>query len=293
MSLILDALNKADRQRDDKEPVPNLASYHAEVKANTPEMVPRWAIFSVIGLLFAVVIVLLISLLRSPQNEPVSGVSQNAAAPIAHAPTAPMQAEEAQPFKATQPVVETSARGLPQVESHTQLAPEVAAIYANLDAPEQAPVNAAQVSPVADLYAGGNKNVQPKAERQAATRTAPSAQPRPNAPPLVSDDELQALWLEAQKESDAQPKPVDRYANIPFLHQLPESFQERIPTLLYQNHIFSPKASAVIVNGNTYKKGDVIAADLSVDDITEEALILSYLDKPFKLAALSSWVKMN
>ena len=104
--------------------------------------------------------------------------------------------------------------------------------------------------------------------------------------------EVQAMWNQVKQDVDSKTLTVPKsdYANIPYLRQLPESFQSRIPALMYQNHIYSPKGGAVIINGITYRQGDTIAADLVVEAITEEELVLSYLHKPFKLSALSSWV---
>lgn len=298
MSLILDALNKADRQRDDQEPVPNLATYHvAPSKPKPAAGIANWMLYSILALLVLVVIGLALLLLQGRgERGPASVVNTRmATADVADKlKPEPIVAVEAvaQPAIATglnAPIKGLRAEAIaPRVEDASNdrrepaISAEVAAIYGQVgDAGAKAPK-----SDVVDgLY---------QSEKASAPRKTAQASPKKPVNPLVDDQELQALWEQSQAEGAALTPPViDPYAKLPYLHQLPESFQNRIPTLMYQNHIFSAKASAVILNGKTYRKGEEVATSLVVEAITEEDLILSYLNKPFRLAALSSWVKMD
>ena len=294
MSLILDALNKADRQRDDQEPVPSLTTYHAApLKPKLDAGIPRWMLYSVLGLLLLVVVGLGLLLVQGsvgrPPAFPVPVVDvKPSLSPLAEPK---VQASELQ-AAINKPLQDQRVGGeridnAPLVsEPEPAISAEVAAIYGQVGVEGVATPE----DDVVDLYGG---SISPeKSQREVR---APSVQkPKPAVSPLVDDNELQALWLQSQVEGEAiQQKVIDPYAKLPYLHQLPESFQNRIPTLMYQNHIYSAKASAVILNGKTYRKGDELAPSLLIEAVTEEELVLSYLNKPFKLAALSSWVKMD
>ncbi len=321
MSLILDALDKADRQRDTQDAVPDLQTVHPELKSADYAVVPIWALFALVCLLLTVIMVLLFFLVKSqsPQYDfHATGHEMEYHAefdqPDIKADSELFQVEndlndyESQQYEneevgSVKPEVETLYHAPSALKENT-LVGKVAAKVAEQD---EAPIKASQANSTRDpqiekLYSQ-KESLLSQASKENTKRTktntaraerlsqqsVPSAS---NTTPLVSDQELQDLWKETQKQVDDKPsEPANPYANIPFLHQLPESFQERIPTLMYQNHIYSPKASAVIINGKTYRKGDTIAADLVIDEITQEALILTYLKKPFQLAALSSWVQ--
>ena len=298
MSLILDALNKADRQRDDQEPVPNLTTYHvAPSKPKPVAGIASWMLYSILALLVLVVIGLALLLLQGrgergpasvvsastattevadkPKPEPIAIVEAVAPPAVAtglNAPIKGLRTEDGSPRGGSVP----SDRREPAISA------EVAAIYGQVG---DTGVTAPKRDVVDGLY---------QSEKASAPRKTAQASPKKPVNPLVDDQELQALWEQSQAEGAALTPPViDPYAKLPYLHQLPESFQNRIPTLMYHNHIFSAKASAVILNGKTYRKGEEIATSLVVEAITEEDLILSYLNKPFRLAALSSWVKMD
>lgn len=294
MSLILDALNKADRQRDDQEPVPNLTTYHtAPTKHKLDTGIPSWMLYSVLGLLVLVVVGLGLLLVQgNAERAPAASVDVVKALPpvdidsMAQAPdvTASLNA----PLQGLRDPAPSEPMDNPPLIKGTEpvISAEIAAIYGQVGdegagEPKDNVVN--------DLYSGAANRVKSQRESE-----APNTQAKPADNPLIDDSELQALWRQSQAEGDAlQPKLIDPYAKLPYLHQLPESFQSRIPTLMYQNHIYSAKAGAVILNGKTYRKGEEIAPSLLVEAVTEEELVLSYLNKPFKLAALSSWVKMD
>ena len=302
MSLILDALNKAERERDKKEPVPHLGTYHAAPKAVVSSIVPLWAIISIIALLVVVVLALsalFVRLTYSSGLQPQQTVSlhpePSPAAEKAEDPPekaeAPSQADQAQgaglviqPGK--QPVVAQvdAITAVPEPRAFVEpvITPEIAAIYEQVNTVEI--VEKPQPGLAVDALYGEREINEP----EPPAKTKPSKKEES----FVMSAEVQAMWNQVKQDVDSKTLTVPKsdYANIPYLRQLPESFQSRIPALMYQNHIYSPKGGAVIINGITYRQGDTIAADLVVEAITEEELVLSYLHKPFKLSALSSWV---
>lgn len=324
MSLILDALNKADRQRDHKAPVPHLGSYHSEPKVHTAG-VPAWAIYAVVGLLVLVVLALMLLVFKGGDN---TAPRVNTQAPAMQASAAELPKKTGTQSAAVQGAApqnvlsqsaspqNTSAQNIGSqyrqsqqahfdasaeqkaIEQDPVLSQKVASIYQRVGdqtTPRLQAETAQEPGAIADLY---TEKPQAQAPRYASdnSRSPATAQKMPTTEPLLAPSQLQAMWDATQQEVSGAPShivPSDPYRSIPYLHQLPDSFKARIPTLNYDNHIFSPKGGAVILNGETYRAGDYLAQDLVVDAIAEEYLVLSYLQKPFRLKALSSWIQMN
>ena len=311
MSLILDALNKADREREPAPAIPTIAApFTPSTETNTA--LPGW-VYAIAGALAVSVVVMLVLLFKiggaTSASVPASAATpsnlENAAAQDSPSVSAkPLSAESVEVVKTDKlpaPKLPNEPLGFAQYELQKAVVKE---------APAQTALKPIVSDAVANLYGDSEPEATPLStpekaalkpvENKAADAPAPTKQTKPKtakpAEPLVSDEELAELWRETQQETTPPEPPKTQqgqFAQLPYLYQLPESFQERIPTLMYQNHIFSSRASAVIINGSTYKKGDLIADQLKVEEITEEDLVLSYMDKPFKLAALSSWVKMD
>lgn len=311
MSLILDALNKADREREPAPAIPTIAAPFTP-SAETNNALPGW-VYAIAGALAVSVVVMLVLLFKiggatsapvpasaaTPDNSANTAVQNESI--VSEKPLSAETVEAAKTAKLPESYSPKEPSSFAQYELQKSVLKEastqplskpiesdaVANLYGNTE-PESAPVSTSEKEAPKPL---DNKVVEaPTPTQQAKPKISKPAEP------LVSDEELSELWREAQKETPppAPPKTQQgQFAQLPYLYQLPESFQERIPTLMYQNHIFTARASAVIINGSTYKKGDVIADQLKIEEITEEDLVLSYMDKPFKLAALSSWVKMD
>lgn len=296
MSLILDALNKADREREPAPAVPSITHPYVGSGPAAQAALPSW-VFALVGALAVSVVVMLVLLFK---------LTGNSASYPQEAPQQEVPQQELPQTERVKPAPEANAnRELHAVSQEQPFGQYPVAGEVNAVKPEPTQVAAPRdpepvaADAVAHLY-GQGVQAAPNKVRQSepAERAAASAVklPAPKTDPLVDDAELAALWREAQQETAPPAVPAantDGYGQLPYLYQLPESFQERIPTLMYQNHIYTARASAVIINGATYKVGDRLAEQLKVEAITEEDLVLSYMDKPFKLAALSSWVKMN
>ena len=86
---------------------------------------------------------------------------------------------------------------------------------------------------------------------------------------------------------------VDSHAEIPYLHELPASFQNSIPSINYSNHIYSNTGGAVTLNGKLVRNNDLLNPNLAVQQILADGVILKYQDTAFKLSELSSWVNMQ
>src|SRR5690606_28582078 len=81
MSLILDALNKADREREYRDAVPDLNTVHGAIRPPRPRH-PAWMIGGLIAAVLMVVVLLVLLWLRQSDDTPVERATpESAAAP--------------------------------------------------------------------------------------------------------------------------------------------------------------------------------------------------------------------
>ncbi len=106
---------------------------------------------------------------------------------------------------------------------------------------------------------------------------------------------LKQLVQATEKKTDArQSLGLASYSDVPYLHELAESRQSSIPSINYANHIYSDKGGAVQLNGKMYKPGTRIHADITLESIVSDGIVLNYKNEfRFKLSALNSWVNVQ
>ena len=77
--------------------------------------------------------------------------------------------------------------------------------------------------------------------------------------------------------------------DIPLLSQKSSAFQQQIPELTIDVHVYSatPAKRFILINLQKYQEDDVIAKGLMLDQITEEGLVLSYQDEQFRWPMLT------
>lgn len=75
--------------------------------------------------------------------------------------------------------------------------------------------------------------------------------------------------------------------------ELPMSVQQRLPDMRFSSHIYSdePSFRMVNINGKTLREGDMVAGDVRLREITEDGVILNYLQYTFEVSVLSDFVK--
>jgi general secretion pathway protein B len=92
----------------------------------------------------------------------------------------------------------------------------------------------------------------------------------------------------------AADKPVDNtqsiLESIPTLSHFSPQFRNAIPNIEYSVHVYAENAGFVVLNGEKYKTGNQIAADLRVIAILKDSVVLDFQGKQFRLTALNSWV---
>lgn len=159
------------------------------------------------------------------------------------------------------------------------------------------------VAPVAPAPTPSEAVVEPAAP---AIRAAPELK----AHPLVSTAEtapaVRDLAEEAQVEARTPkaPKPATREPQVPamaaaapttsqrvtaepikFLRSMPPDFQQALPELVVNIHIYAPRAADRIlyINNRQYHAGDRVRNDIRVEEIVEDGAVLSFRGERFKL----------
>lgn len=277
MSLILDALNRADTERKNQTPVPDLNTQHRPL-ALEPDATPRpwlwWGagaaicVFIAIGLWrwsvtegapAAPVIIpaptgSTVPALINQSNEPVTG-----AQPLA------------QQVPGSQAVTSLSSAAVTTSEGQSTATRAVKNLYA-----EDVELDVAVDADVSQLYAleestGSESVVDPFANLPAVQPSQPSA--------------------------DVAREPARTFENsahIQDFNDLPWNTKQKMPTISYQRHDYLVGGiSSVVINGQTVGVGNIIATgQFVVQDILMDGVVLKHGDRVFKLRALNGWINM-
>lgn len=273
MSLILDALNRADQERSDGDKAPSIRTVHAPIQ-QADKSLKHWVVAGVVLLLALLVIAYL--LFANQASTATSTVSPTAA-PVAVVTTTDTKAIPASP--ATPEPKPSPVAPLAQAtdsDAITSTAKPIATTVAQQKTTKSDPA-------IALLY----EQSEPSAEQQAAaqTKAAPAITPTPNVANTVN--------RATAKE------PVDITATVlaqlPYLAELPTRFQNTVPSIDYSIHIYSDTedSGAVNLNGSMRRVGHEIEPGLRVIAILKDSVVMDYRGTQFRLIALNSWVNFK
>jgi general secretion pathway protein B len=290
MSLILDALNRADHERKNQDAVPGLNTVHA-----SPVLVLDEKPDNKRGLYFAItvsvvaLVACIVWFVAKPGKENANKVAQ---------PTA--DAQSVVPSNHTT----ASAAAIQSVDSAKPGLIDKESSPSMLNDPKAAEsVIANKPTPVVEqLY------------------TAPETQSSPADPKI---NELYAAEEPSESESIVDPfaaqtgyasppthitdvnagriapeiKPTRTFAsitNVQDFNELPWNTKQQIPTISYQRHNFlAGGISSVVINGQTLGEGNIAtSSQLIVQEIFEDGVVLKRGNVVFKLRALNGWINM-
>lgn len=240
MSLILDALKRAERERRG-EPAPVLEGA-PPAAGPRPSSLGRWRLLG-IGALVLVLAALGWSLWHKPSApESQPGPIKEAAVPTpGFAPVPATQSPPAQPLPESAPAV------IPGIESVASLEEVTEGV---VEAPVVPP---APVSPTPEPAS--------RAEAPPAVETAP-------APQAVVEPETARPIPPAL----TQPAPVRR------LREMPPDYRADFPALTVEVHVFerSPAQRFVMVNGRRYKEGERMSEGPQILEIVREGIVVEF-----------------
>ena len=298
MSLILDALNKADRERDYRDAVPDLNTIHAVPKRNNPH---RLAL--IVGALAAAVVLLILLVLVlwlrmpappaqvNPVEDPLPSAppleSKSTAAAVAATPPAPVTAVPSATVPAPSKAVETTAT---MTTAEGDLNPEVRALYEVQEDPVVQQVVEPVVQPAATVVTPARQSTVDEA--LALTLWEESKRQQTQPVPLPPGAKIAPATAATQPEEPGPDVAVEDtlagYAETPFLHELPVTVQNTIPTLMYAKHDF--QQGLVVINKTDLHMGDATNGGVLVERVLADGVLLSLNGTEFKLSSLSSWV---
>lgn len=278
MSLILDALDKADRERksnlesdDATEPTGNKAA------PNTGHRRFFW-----FGALASVAIVALAGsvflVLRQPKETAPPAVAMNAS-PVAQAV---QEQRNERPKLVKQPAQAPTPKPAEIAEQKA-----IAVQYAQA-AEEQNPAAAVTAASEPEPVVKALYDIPP-----ATPTPAPTPEPTPPPTPESTAEPKPAPSQAPPPQSVAQEPTLAFFTQLGTIRSLPWTVQEKIPSLTYSAHNYnSMQDGSVVINGATRRRGDTVAPDLVLEMVLVDGIILKYKGQAFKVPALSSWVNM-
>lgn len=283
MSLILDALNRADNERKNQNTVPDIGTLH------TPRELTRVSnVGNKSGLIVTVAIValgLIASLIwwiyasgqMQPITEPVAvvkpvepeGANENTlSSPLKKEteisqPTEKIQFAEQKAPASTESPIPVSTHNVPVVSA------DVNQLY---EAPEAAVAAGTEIS---ELYA---------AESSAGSASV--------VDPFATEQANDIAMVES--EPDTPPRTFASITNIPDFNALPWNMRQSIPTITYARHNFlASGVSSVVINNQTAGVGNIISVgQFVVQEIYVDGVVLKHGNTQFKLRALNGWINM-
>jgi general secretion pathway protein B len=261
MSYILDALRKADSERErgaipgiHAQPVPHLSDDGTRA-ARWPAL--HWASAGLIALLLALLVWRLLE--RDPQRDP----------PHAVPPATPIAA----PAPVTSPVATAPATESPRPPAANMapsVTPSAAAPPAPPTAPAPTPATTESARPPAPVSARSEGSAQATKRHAAATRqvTAKAAPEAPTKP---------ASRRSARKEEPAETESSPS-GPIYQLKDLPEGIRRELPNLPIGGSVYSKSATdrLLIIHGQLFHEGDTLAPGLVLEQIRLKSAVLGY-----------------
>ncbi len=234
MSYILDALKRSERERRGqgraKDPL-----LEGAAPSPAPSR-PLWPVLLGLALLANAGVLAGYLLLREPASPP----PPHTAAPVRQAPAA-------QPSP-------------PQAPPRTQEAPSPARTEGPAQPPDPPPPASASPEPPRPAAPA---DAEPPPQ-QAATRSAPAAEP---------------------SASPAPASPSAPWESLPYLEELPAEFRSSVPEMTVDVHVFTddPARRFILLDLRRYREGDQLPSGARLLHITPEGIALAWQGRRFRL----------
>ena len=268
MSLILDALNRADQERNEENNTPILhKNYSPSVSASNP--VRRWIFEALIIIL--VVAVLVYS--QWSQNTPIQSdqptIDSDIATNIRTTTVKPLSADI-------------------NAKIDTTTTTPIAIITNVMDTENNELNIVTQTKPLPITKKSENSSIKNLYQKNILVSSKTTVTEKPTTfvdKPVV--------------KKPAHPEPVDItqqvLQKIPLLSEYSSRFQQTVPNIDYSMHVYSEKNAGgfVNLNGSIRKIGAEVVPGLRVIAILKDSVVLDYKGNQFRLAALNSWANFN
>lgn len=276
MSLILDALNRAERERNKTASIPDLQTVHEAAPVTEVLRKNHRRTAYAIALSGLIILACVAGYLISRQYISAENLQSTAVSLLA-----------AQSPALTSPAaVSATTKKVSESEPRTPAAQEVAPISS---------VSSSSVADLAALYASARDHDQLEERKVDNLYQAPPVPAPSVASQAVTPDVSDSPQMPAQVPARSG-RTYTTLIDLPDIGDLPWNLRQQIPTINYVRHNFTGASggerSSVVMNGRAYYVGDHVAADVLLEDIIEDGVILRFKQTRFKLRALNSWINM-
>lgn len=262
MSLILDALNRAERERKKTQAIPDLQTMHEPVPPVATAPRNKSFVWLLLAMVVLALAVILYAVTLPSAHLPQQAQEQPAPPVVAPAPEVVVPVNTVTPTEPIEPPQAKPEISAPANEpARAAQSPDLDELYATARAEE-----AVTEDPVSDLY------VAPPVEPELAEEVvSQSVAPRPTV--AVRD--------------------YSSLIEIPDIGDLPWGFRQEIPSLNYVRHNFvKDGVVSVVINGRAHHAGSTLAPELELEEIYVDGVIFRFKQIRFKLRALNSWINM-
>lgn len=139
-----------------------------------------------------------------------------------------------------------------------------------------------------------NADIQSLYEQQSQPQPAPATIQKKPLTPKVSEITT-TEDISTKTTTTAVDEGLAILQQIPLLVQMSPRFQNAIPNIDYEVHVYakSNNAGFVRLNGKIMKIGADVMPGLKVIAILQDSLVLDYKGTQFRLLALNSWMNFN
>jgi general secretion pathway protein B len=270
MSLILDALKRAERER------------HAERSAaleDLPAGAPprprrRWGRRVVLGVLVVVVGAVALSIARRPKS--TTQVASRPATPAPRPTPAPQAPPQAQPQVAPPVATPTPVPAQPPTQQVIQARPAPAVVpgtegVASLD--DLTPESDVELVPAPSAPAPAQATPPPEL-------TAEPAEPVEAEPEVEEPVEAEASPPRTAAPTQAAPRAIPpaltQKAPARKLREMPPDYRGDFPALTVEVHVDEPNRRFVLINGRRYRDGERLAEGPQIVEIVRDGIVMDY-----------------
>ncbi|MFT7558709.1 MAG: general secretion pathway protein B [Flavobacteriales bacterium] len=300
MSLILEALNKADQDRKVRDEAPSITPNHVPLTDNSIKV--KFVIITAACLIGLLVLLLVFVLLRNTSpTKPITAATLVAASQTVAAPEmiAATQLDAASRDEHLIALKGVESEGVISTQNKPSPLSEDEALTVSPDS-----LNATRQHYIQELYTsttGSTSELAPETQAlydELKEKQTAKKQKRKQVPVPVQVQEhpsVQNTYSAAQTRDvtvvDTKPSEFELTNTV---KQLPMSVQNKISSLLYSQHNFQDQGhSSVVINGLSLSKNSRLSNGITVSEITEDGVILQLEGYKFRLYALNSWVNFN
>jgi|GEM_PF-3263489 len=271
MSLILDALKKAENERNGEPETPSIPVHHSDTTLDKKKhRVAFLFLFLAIVFVSTMLYFFIFSAKNSEENsiELVEIENDSYNLPLS-------SSSGAGAGKSSQSVPEFTASNTPNVskvtnlESSPTLEKETKQPSAPIPSKNRIVATTKNSAEIEKLYANNT-------EIQDLDRSS-----------NIEEEKIETQSAQPTKDSNS----LAHYDSVKHIKELTFSAQESIRTLIYSEHAFSENSNRfVVINGKKIREGEQVNTTIKLDKILKDGALFTFDGTQFKMRAMNSWL---